>query len=89
MTPDEKGMSQCSSGCAATWPPLVGEYGAGDRVNPLRLVTVARSDGTLQVTHNGRPLYRYAHDDVPGGVKGQGRGGGNWRVVDAAGEPIV
>ena len=89
FSPDEQGVSQCSGGCATTWPPLIGEYGAGNGVNPILLGTVARSDGTLQVTYNGRPLYRYAQDDVPGDVEGQGAGGGNWRVVDADGEPIM
>jgi len=86
--PDDQGASQCNGGCANTWPPLLAEVGAGPGVDADLLGTVARSDGTLQVTYNGWPLYRYAPDDAPGDVTGQGAGG-NWWVVDAAGEPIM
>jgi predicted lipoprotein with Yx(FWY)xxD motif len=86
--PDEQGPSTCTGGCATTWPPLTGEFAAGDGIDADLLGTVARGDGTLQVTYNGWPLYGYGGDSEPGDTSGQGLGG-NWWVVDAAGEPVM
>jgi predicted lipoprotein with Yx(FWY)xxD motif len=47
------------------------------------LGTVARSDGTLQVTYKGMPLYRYTGDTKTGDANGQGVGG-IWFVVPAS-----
>lgn len=86
--PDDQGESTCTGGCATTWPPVTGEFVAGSGVDGDLLGTVARGDGSLQVTYNGWPLYRYAGDSEPGDTAGQGLGG-NWWVVDAAGEPVM
>jgi predicted lipoprotein with Yx(FWY)xxD motif len=76
------GKSACAGGCATTWPPLttsattiaapVGVTGA--------LATIARDDGTKQVTYQGRPLYHYAADKAPGDTTGEGVGG-VWSAV--------
>jgi predicted lipoprotein with Yx(FWY)xxD motif len=42
-----------------------------------------RPDGTLQVTYNGMPVYRYAGDSGPGQSNGQGIGG-VWFAVKVA-----
>lgn len=86
--PDDQGPSACTGGCATTWPPLVGEFGAGAGVDADLLGTVARGDGSLQVTYNGWPLYHYSGDGESGDTFGQALGG-NWWVVDAAGEPVM
>ena len=87
LTDDQQGASQCSGGCASTWPPLVDEVGAGEGVDAALLGTVARPDGTTQVTYNGWPLYGYAGDAAPGDTNGQGIGG-RWFVVSPEGEPV-
>ena len=81
-TPDAPGVSTCYDRCAAAWPPLPIQ---GDPVAPDglggALGTTTRQDGSLQVTFNGMPLYRYAADTEPDDVYGQGVGN-VWFVVN-------
>jgi predicted lipoprotein with Yx(FWY)xxD motif len=60
-----------SSGCLAIWRPLLVPHGAMP-VGPVKLGTIRRPDGGLQVTFHGRPLYSFAQDMKPGQVKGEG-----------------
>jgi predicted lipoprotein with Yx(FWY)xxD motif len=86
-TADPAGGSSCTGGCASAWPPLTVEAGeqplAGSDVTGT-LATFARSDGSLQVTNNGRALYYYAADTKPGDTSGQGVGG-VWFVAPVSG----
>jgi len=68
------GTSRCDGACAAAWPPVTvtSPTIAKPEAIPAALETIQRSDGTLQVTYAGRPLYRFAADDSPGETKGQG-----------------
>jgi predicted lipoprotein with Yx(FWY)xxD motif len=72
--PDEQGPSTCDGDCAASWPPLVvdGDPGAGAGVDAALVGTVDRDDGTVQVTYDGWPLYRWVADGTPGDATGQG-----------------
>ena len=67
------GRSNCDAGCAAAWPPVTATDVAlaKPEVLPGAVATITRSDGTRQVTYEGRPLYRSAADRAPGEVKGQ------------------
>jgi predicted lipoprotein with Yx(FWY)xxD motif len=87
--PDKSGSSTCSGGCAASWPPLLvkGAPKAGNGAKAALLGTTERSDGSLQVTYDGHPLYRFGGDSKAGDVNGQGAGG-IWYVLDAAGHEI-
>jgi predicted lipoprotein with Yx(FWY)xxD motif len=85
FTKDPRGRSTCSGACAAAWPPFVvprpprAEAGAKGA-----LIGVARrSDGKLQATYGGRPLYYYVGDRRPGQILCQNVSeyGGVWRVV--------
>jgi len=83
---DTEGVSNCSGGCAANWPPLVGGFDpagmlpeAGDGVGGT-LTTLAREDGGLQVAYGGMPLYYWRNDKLPGQATGDGVGG-NWLVA--------
>jgi predicted lipoprotein with Yx(FWY)xxD motif len=70
--------SNCNGDCAKTWPPFtVQDLGEVQLSNvDKRLVgTVARADGTKQLTLGGWPLYRYTGDRAAGDAKGQGVGG--------------
>ena len=87
FTPDAQGPSTCYDACEANWPPLVAEVSAGDGVDGSLLGTVARDDGSQQVTYNGWPLYYFAADAEPGDVNGQGVNE-VWFVVSGAGEAI-
>jgi predicted lipoprotein with Yx(FWY)xxD motif len=86
-TPDGTGPSTCTLACAQAWPPLVvssaSSLGAGSGVTGTLLGTVPRSDGTLQVTYKGMPLYRFAGDAHPNQATGEGVGG-VWFVVHPA-----
>lgn len=87
FTPDEQGESVCYDECAGFWPPLVGEFAAGDGVDAALMGSDARTDGSEQVTYNGWPLYYFANDAAPGDTNGQGVNE-VWYVLDAAGDGI-
>jgi predicted lipoprotein with Yx(FWY)xxD motif len=88
---DRPNRSNCTSEeCVKAWPPVLTreQPSAGAGVSDRLLGTIRRSDGRLQVTYNGRPLYFYEHE---------GRGeigchnvdlhGGLWWVVTPSGTP--
>ncbi len=87
-TPDRKRVSNCTGACAAYWPPLVVKRGvkptAGPGVNARLLGTLKRSNGSVQVTYAGFPLYLYAADSKSGDVKGEGFQG-KWYLVNTKG----
>jgi predicted lipoprotein with Yx(FWY)xxD motif len=72
----------CVSSCAQTWPPLMAPSGGAVGAGVTGLGTVARPDGTEQVTYNGKTLYRYSRDTAPGQTNGNGIAG-LWHVVTA------
>ncbi len=82
-TKDTPGVSNCSGTCAVNWPPyvvstleslVVAENASGTPA------TVARADGSAQLTYNGKPLYFWKNDIKPGDTTGQNVGG-VWFVV--------
>ena len=99
---DDKGMtlylfqkdtgmqSQCSGECVQDWPPLTtkGSPSAGSGVDSSKLGTTKRSDGTMQVTYAGHPLYYYAGDQSAGDTNGEGLDefGAEWDAVQPSGE---
>ncbi|GAA3562673.1 hypothetical protein [Kribbella ginsengisoli] len=82
--------SNCDGGCAALWPPVLAGSGTPqvDGVDASLVGTVARSDGSKQVTLAGHPVYEYAKDSKAGEAKGQAFGG-TWWVVGADGKKIT
>jgi predicted lipoprotein with Yx(FWY)xxD motif len=62
FVPDSQGDSTCYDACAGNWPPLTGDVSAGAGVDATLLGTTARTDGTVQVTYNGWPLYYFVAD---------------------------
>jgi predicted lipoprotein with Yx(FWY)xxD motif len=75
---DTPNDSTCTGGCASAWPPVLIKAGAkvtaGSGVTGT-LGTFTRTDGTTQVTYNGKPLYSWPGDSAPGDTTGQGMGG--------------
>src|SRR5215831_4629169 len=89
---DKGSKSTCYGDCAGYWPPLltrgkpVASYGARSTL----LGTSRRSDGRIQVTYAGHPLYYFVQDSKPGQTKGEGLTGfgGRWDPVSAAGTAV-
>ena len=80
----------CKGACLRIWPPLtvpahskkpVLGSGVHGTVSLLR-----RSNGSLQVTLRGKPLYRFSGDHAKGDANGEGieADGGTWHAVTAA-----
>jgi predicted lipoprotein with Yx(FWY)xxD motif len=92
FTADKGGASKCYGDCATAWPPYlvksrpVGRKGARTEWTG----TIRRSDGKLQATYAGRPLYYYVGDREPGQVLCQDveEFGGHWYVVRSSGKPV-
>jgi predicted lipoprotein with Yx(FWY)xxD motif len=86
---DSKGVSNCNGACASVWPPVTtsGKPKPGSGVLASKLDTTERSDGSIQVTYGGRPLYTYTGDSSPGDVTGNGLDlyGARWYAVQPNG----
>jgi predicted lipoprotein with Yx(FWY)xxD motif len=75
---DASGVSNCAGSCAVIWPPytVVSASGLSVGANITGTIgTITRSDGTLQVTYNGMPLYFFAQDASAQDVTGNGQNG--------------
>ena len=86
FAPDTSGKSTCYGSCAAYWPPTAGPLKAGPGVTGT-LGTTTRTDGSVQETYNGNPLYTYIGDSGPGQDHGNNLNlnGGLWHVVPVSG----
>ena len=86
FVPDTSTKSNCNGSCAAYWPPVKGPATAGAGVTG-KLATITRSDGSVQATYNGHPLYTYVGDKAPGQAMGNGLNitGGVWHEVTVSG----
>src|ERR687895_52923 len=90
---DRTSRSNCTSEeCVKAWPPVLTQEqpSAGAGVTERLIGTIRRSDGRLQVTYNGRPLYFYEHEG-PGeiGCHNVDLHGGIWWVVAPSGDPVA
>jgi predicted lipoprotein with Yx(FWY)xxD motif len=65
------GKVRCTGSCARLWPPLIVKTRSAvpRTIRGIRgtFSVIRRPDGRLQVTHNGLPIYTYAHEG-PGQV---------------------
>jgi predicted lipoprotein with Yx(FWY)xxD motif len=87
FAPDTPTRSACYGECASYWPPVTGSPTAGPGVTLSKIGTIRRTDGSVQVTYDGHPLYTYIGDSGPGQANGNNvnLNGGLWLVVPAAG----
>lgn len=91
---DTSSMIACTGQCTSFWPPLAaptkGQPTSSDASVQGKLGSVKGSDGSSQVTFNGKPLYTFVQDS-PGQVTGDGFsdsfGGTNfhWTVASTGG----
>jgi predicted lipoprotein with Yx(FWY)xxD motif len=91
LTPETSKHLLCKSKeCLTNWPPVTVKSAktklkAGSGVKG-KLGLLHRSNGTLQVTLNGLPVYRYSGDSAKDDVNGEGieSFGGTWHAVRAS-----
>jgi len=85
--------STCYTSCANIWPPVLtnGAPQAGTGADKSKLGTTTRTDGKVEVTYGGHPLYYFIKDKKAGDTTGQGINGfgGLWWVMSASGEAIT
>jgi predicted lipoprotein with Yx(FWY)xxD motif len=86
FAPDTATKSNCNGGCAQIWPPVKGPATPGSGITG-KVGTITRSDGTVQATYDGHPLYTYTADTAPGQANGNGinSSGGVWHEVTVSG----
>ena len=75
------GTSQCSGACLAHWPAIT----PPKSTLAAPWGTIVRSDGTKQLTYEGRPLYSYVADTDAKEAKGDqdNARGGIWHLAQA------
>ena len=92
FTHDPRVKATCYGDCATSWPPFIvsGRPSAARGAKASLLGTTRRSDGKLQATYGGRPLYYYVGDTSPGIVLCQNvpEFGGTWLVLRASGKLV-
>ncbi len=93
FTADQGKASNCSGDCATAWPPYIvkSKPVAGPGAKSGKVGTTRRSDGRLQATYAGHPVYFYEGDDEPGEVLCQAVNefGGYWYVLRASGRAVT
>ncbi len=89
---DTGSSSTCYTTCAQIWPPVLtsGPPQAGTGANASLLGTTTRTDGKMEVTYAGHPLYYFVQDKATGDTTGQGVNGfgGLWWVVSPSGTAV-
>jgi predicted lipoprotein with Yx(FWY)xxD motif len=89
------GTVRCTGACLEFWEPLTVDGGQpSGSVTGGTLGVLERPDGTIQVTFNGDPVYRFTEDE-PGTVNGDGLDDAFegqqfiWHVVSAGNDPTA
>jgi predicted lipoprotein with Yx(FWY)xxD motif len=94
FTADEGDTSACDETCAINWPPVAVEsvdaMQTASEIDPSLLATIERTEGTVQLTYNGHPLYYFVRDAPMGEPQGHEieSYGGEWYLVTPAGEQV-
>lgn len=94
----DPGKSKCYGSCEKVWYPLI-EHGKVSvkqvsspqgKINASQLKTVKRTDGSIQVTYYGQPLYRCHKNTKTGQIYGADayQFGGSWGVQGTDGSPL-
>jgi predicted lipoprotein with Yx(FWY)xxD motif len=88
---DTPTASNCNGSCATYWPPVIGTPSLASGVSLSgKLGTIKRSDGQLQATYDGHPLYTFKSDTSAGMDSGNAldASGGLWWAMTASGAKI-
>jgi predicted lipoprotein with Yx(FWY)xxD motif len=93
FTADSGRKSECYGDCATAWPPYIvkSKPVAVQGAKPGLIGTTRRSDGRLQATYAGHPVYYYVGDTSPGEVLCQAvfEYGGYWYVLRSNGKAVT
>jgi predicted lipoprotein with Yx(FWY)xxD motif len=88
---DTPSVSNCNGSCATYWPPVIGTPSLASGVSLTgKLGTIKRSNGQLQATYDGHPLYLFKSDTSAGMDSGNAlnASGGLWWAMTASGIKI-
>jgi predicted lipoprotein with Yx(FWY)xxD motif len=88
---DTPTVSNCNGSCATYWPPVIGTPSLASGVSLSgTLGTIKRSNGQLQATYEGHPLYTFKSDTSAGMDSGNdlNASGGLWWAMTASGAKI-
>jgi predicted lipoprotein with Yx(FWY)xxD motif len=81
LSAETKGRFFCTGGCLGTWRPLLVRAGVKPK-GPVKLGTVKRPNGKIQVSYKGRPLYHFYGDSKRGEANGEGlKDVGTWHAA--------
>lgn len=69
---DVAGKSNCLDMCLVNWPAVPGDAKLADGVGAGALSTITRPDGAAQAALDGKPIYRFIKDEMPGDTIGDG-----------------
>jgi predicted lipoprotein with Yx(FWY)xxD motif len=84
LSAETGGRFICTGACLATWRPLLVPAGVKP-TGPVKLGTIKRPEGKIQVSFKGRPLYSFSGDSKTGDVTGEGiKDVGTWRAAALA-----
>jgi predicted lipoprotein with Yx(FWY)xxD motif len=88
---DTPTTSNCSASCATFWPPLIGTPSLASGISLSgKLGTIKRSNGQLQATYDGHPLYLFKTDTSAGMWTGNdlNASGGLWWMMTSTGKKV-
>jgi predicted lipoprotein with Yx(FWY)xxD motif len=88
---DTSTASKCTGTCATYWPPVIGKPAAASGTSlTMGFGTITRSNGQVQATYDGHPLYTYVSDTAPGQIGGNGLNlsGGLWWAMTPSGAKL-
>jgi predicted lipoprotein with Yx(FWY)xxD motif len=88
---DTTSQSNCNGSCASYWKPLIGSAATAAGISlPHGFGTIKRSDGQLQITYDGHPLYTYTGDTAAGQINGNdlNASGGLWWAITPTGSEL-
>jgi predicted lipoprotein with Yx(FWY)xxD motif len=84
LSAETNGRFICTGACLSSWHPLLVPAGVKP-TGPVKLGTIKRPEGKIQVTFKGRPLYSFSGDSKTGDVNGEGiKDVGTWHVATLA-----
>ena len=89
---DTRAHSACSGLCVTYWPPVLtnGKAIAIKGAKQSLIGSIARADGSRQVTYAGHPLYLFSGDTGRGQTNGEGLQdfGAGWYALTPSGKKI-